>query len=295
MSSTTDAVFNPEILLKWSLESVTQSYQERDTMLYALGVGAAHGQSVVGEDLGFVYEKNLSALPTMAVVLATPTFWVADPALGIQWKKMLHGEQRLTLHRPLAASGTVTGQERVIALFDKGAEKGSVMLLERVLRDASSGDRIATIESTVLLRGNGGFGGRTGSTPTSHKIPDGRLPDLTVTMETREDQALLYRLSGDYNPLHIDPDVAHAAGFQRPILHGLCSYAIAGRVLLKQLCDNQSHRLRRLDVRFVAPVYPGETLRIDIWRESHGRAAFCVKVAERNTLVLNNGYFEYSD
>lgn len=280
--------FDPERLLHWPIAPVTQHYGVRDTILYALGAGAG-----LDEDLRFTYEEGLQALPTMAAVLACPPFWLQDPATGIVWQKVLHGEQRLSLHAPLPTAGRVVAREKVSALFDKGADKGSIMVLERSLRDETGDQLLATLETTVVLRGNGGFGGSSEGARKPHPLPVDRPADLQLDLATRPEQALLYRLSGDYNPLHADPKVATAAGFAKPILHGLCAYALAGRALLKLLCGNDAARLRQLDVRFVSPVYPGETLRTEVWLESAGRAAFRVSVVERGVVALNNGYAEY--
>ena len=167
------------------------------------------------------------------------------------------------------------------------------MLLSRRLHDAASGDLLATIGSTAFLRGDGGFGGRSDGAPKPHPMPTDRPADLTLDFATRPEQALIYRLSGDYNPLHVDPEVAVAGGFPAPILHGLCTYGIAGRAAVKGLCGGDPARLKRLDVRFSSPVYPGETLRVEIWREGAGQASLRVRVVERDLVVLQNGLVEY--
>ena len=151
---------------------------------------------------------------------------------------------------------------------------------------------IATVRQCSFLRGDGGFGGRSDGAPAPHPMPD-RPTDDVIRMRTRPEQALIYRLSGDYNPLHIDPKVAEQGGFERPILHGLATYGVAGRAVLKALCGDQPERLRRFDVRFSSPVYPGESLDIAIWREGTGRAALRARAVERDVVVLQNGYVEY--
>ena len=256
--------------------------------LYALGVGAT--------ELPFVYEDGLKALPTMAVALAYPGFIWREPRFGIDWKRVLHGETSVVIHSPLPVEGEVVGRTRFGPFFDKGADKGTVAYHTREIYHAD-GTHIATITNGTLLRGDGGWGGTSAGQPQPHPIPD-RAPDIVHTLPTAENQAMIYRLSGDYNPLHIDPAVAQAAGFARPILHGLATYGVAGRSILSALCDNQTERLKRLDVRFSSPVYPGETIRTEIWREDGdgkaGRAAFRATVAEREQLVLNNGYAEFA-
>lgn len=278
----------------WPIPDSVHTYTERDTILYALGVGAA--TSNPPEDPKFVYERGLKALPTMAVVLAGGNFWMADPAAGIDLAKMLHGEQFLRLHKPLPAVGTLVGKHAVEEIYDKGADKGAVIFLTRRLHDQATGDLVAEVAMSIFLRGNGGFGGRSEGQPKPHEVPGDRAPDASLDLVTRPEQAALYRLAGaDPNPIHIDAGMARQAGFERPILHGLCSYGVAGRALLKLLCGNDPARLRRMDLRFASPVYPGETLRTLVWREGPGRAAFQVRVVERDQLVLNNGRVEFDE
>jgi acyl dehydratase len=286
-----------ERLRAWPLAPVTQHYTVRDTVLYALGVGAGAAPDDATEpgDLQFIYEEGLVALPTMGVVLATGPFWMQDPATGIDWKRILHGEQMLSVHRPLPAQGTVVAESTVDEIYDKGADKGAVMYLTRRLYDHATGDLLVTIGSSCFMRGNGGFGGKSDGAPRPHPLPADRPADRALDLATRPEQAALYRLSGDYNPLHIDPAVARAAGFARPILHGLCSYGIVGRAILKLLCANAPARLRRLDVRFASPVFPGETIRTEVWHEGDGRAAFRALALERNVVVLNHGLAEYGE
>lgn len=285
MRRRTNAPLNPEVLLAWPFESVTERYDEKRAILYALGVGAD------SSDLTLVYERRLKALPTMAVVLAGDGNWMSDPRTGITFTHVLHGEQKLEIHKPLAGQGVIVGKTSIDGLYDKGA-KGAVLIVKRDLVDGENGEAVATIRSSAFLRADGGFGGKSEGQPAPHPVPDG-APDTAVELKTYADQALIYRLSGDYNPLHIDPAVANQAGFERPILHGLCSYGVAGRALIKSCCAGDPHRLRRLDVRFSAPVFPGETLVTEIWREAPGRAAFRVKVKERDVVALNNGRADY--
>jgi acyl dehydratase len=275
-------------------EPVIHVYSARDTMLYAVGVGVAATVADTPEDMKFVYEPMLVALPTMAAVLAQPSsFWVAEPEAGIDWHYMLHTEQFLRIHKPLAPAATVVGQTRVIDIHDKGPEKGALLLIENELRDATTKELLATCGFSALLRKNGGFGGTAAGIPVQHPAPEGG-PDFTLDLPTRPEQAFIYRLSGDYNPLHVDPAIARLAGFERPILHGLCSYGVVCRAVLKLLCDNDPARLRVLNVRFASPVYPGETLCVEVWRQGSGVAAVQARVANRDVTVISNGYVEYS-
>lgn len=284
---------NYEKVKNWPFKEVTHQYTHRDTILYAVGVGAATSNPVADEDLQFVYERKLVALPTMAVILAGTGSWVGHPDTGITLTKLLHGEQFLTIHKPLPAQGTLVGQERVDEIYDKGADKGAVLYVSRDIRNKENGDLLATVGMSIFLRADGGFGGKSEGQPKPHTIPENRAPDASLDLITRPEQAAIYRLSGDYNPLHLDPKIATAAGFEKPILHGLCSYGVAGRAIIKLLCSNDASRLRKLNVRFASPVYPGETLRTEVWNDGPGKAAFRVKVVERDLVVINNGLAEY--
>lgn len=293
-------MIDPDKLLRWLLLPTTQAYTERDSALYALGLGLARCNPATATDLRYLYEGvegGMAALPTLATVLATGAFWMQDPATGIAWKRLLHAEQRLELHRPLPAAATVVGEHSVDAIYDKGADKGALMLLSRRLYEQATGDLLATVGSTAFLRGDGGFGGRGEGAPLPHPVPADRPPDHAVEHATRPEQALLYRLSGDLNPLHADPAVARAAGFEQPILHGLCSYGIAGLAVLKTLGGDGRSRLRRLDLRFANPVFPGETLLTEIWTLAPGRAALRVRVPARadarRQIVLDHGLAEF--
>lgn len=277
---------DPDRLLGLPPRVTVHSFTERDAILYALGVGAGE------EDLPFVYEAGLKALPTMAVVLGYPGFWQKEPQYGIDWKRVLHGEQSVRLHAPLPVAGTVRSELTIDRIVDKGTDKGAVLLSSRRIYDAGTGLHLATVSQTSVLRGDGGFGGSTQGASTPYALPD-RAPDETVSLPTSKAQALIYRLSGDYNPLHVDPAVAAEAGFPRPILHGLCTFGVAGRAVLRTLCADAPERLKRFDVRFSSPVFPGETIEVDIWRESEGRAALRARARERDVVVLNNGYVEH--
>lgn len=276
-------------LLNWPFEDLEHSYSARDTMLYALGVGAG-ADPLDASDLKFVYEDGLQALPSMAVVLGYPGFWMKNPATGINWQQLLHGEQGLVIHQPLPAAGTVIGRTRVTHIVDKGAGKGALVFSQRTVTDKASGELLATLTGTTFLRADGGFGGPAGPAPAPHPLPD-RAPDASLDLATLPQAALIYRLSGDYNPLHADPKVAAGAGFPRPILHGLCTFAVASRALLRLACDNDPTKLKAMQVRFSAPVFPGETIRTEIWRDGH-IISFRCKAVERDLLVLNNGRAE---
>lgn len=276
-------------LLNWRFDPIEKSYDDKDAILYALGVGL--GSEVTDElQLRYVYEDNLVALPSMATVLGYPGFWLKDPNTGVDWKKVLHGEQFLQIHKPLPATGKVVGENRVSDLIDKGPAKGAVMFLERKLFDVASGDLLCTLSATTMLRGDGGFGGPARPVPRPHSVPNS-APEMMCDLPTLEQAALIYRLSGDRNPLHADPEVARFAGFDRPILHGLSTYGVACHAVVRTVCNYQPERLRSFDVRFSAPVYPGETIRTEMWRDGNV-VSFRARVVERDVIVLNNGRAE---
>jgi len=279
--------FDRERLLAWQIPDVRHAYTRRDTMLYALGLGL--GQDPLDPaQLRYVYDKGLQALPTMAVVLGYPGLWMADPDTGIDCARMLHGEQGLELFAPLPAAATVIGRTRVVDVIDKGVDKGAIVRTRRDVHDADSGTLLCRLTATSVLRGNGGFGGPNTPLPAPHALPQ-RAPDHVAECRTSPRAALIYRLSGDGNPLHADPAAARAAGFERPILHGLCTFGIAGTALLAHGCDHDASRLRAMRARFTAPVFPGETLRTEIWRDG-AQLSFRTTAAERGIVALNNGW-----
>jgi acyl dehydratase len=280
---------NYDQLLALNIPEVTQAYTERDAILYALGVGLGR-DPMDADELPFVYERQLKLLPTFAAVLGWPGFWVRDLDTGIDWVKVVAGEQGLVLHRPLAPRGTVIGRTCVVEIIDKGAGKGAHVYSKRELIDLASGERIATVTQTTVCRGDGGFGGPARAAPAPHPLPE-RAPDLVCDRGTRPEAALIYRLSGDPNPLHADPAVAQAAGFPRPILHGLASFGIACHGILKTLCAHDPGRLKAISGRFSAPVFPGETIRTEMWRDG-AIVSFRARVVERDVIALNNGRCE---
>jgi acyl dehydratase len=277
-------------ILNWPFKEVEQTYTTKDTILYALGLGL--GADPLDESqLDFTFEENdFKALPTMAVVLAGPGFWVREPESGIDWVKILHGEQGLKIHNPLPPEATVVATTKVTGVVDKGADKGALIYTERTLVNKATGDQLATLSSTSFARGDGGFDGPTGPTKPVHAIPE-RQADAVCDLATLPQAALIYRLSGDPNPLHASPSVAKAANFKAPILHGLCTLGVAGHAILKTMCDYDVTRFKSLDLRFSSPVYPGETIRTEMWRDGTV-VSFRSHVVERDVMVLNNGRVE---
>jgi acyl dehydratase len=276
-------------LMGWRFPPIRQTLTKKDCILYALGVGLG-ADPLDAAQLRFVYEDGLAALPTMAVVLAYPGFWAKDPATGIDWVRVVHGEQAITWHRPLPVEAELVGISRVTGIVDKGVGTGAVLYSERKISDAVTGELYATLAMSAFCRGDGGFGGPSGPSWPVHAIPE-RAPDAVCDLPTLPQQALLYRLNGDDNPLHADPAVARAAGFARPILHGLCTLGVAGHALLRSCCAYDPARMRSLALRFSAPVFPGETLRTEMWRDGT-IVSFRTRAVERDVVVLNNGRME---
>ena len=261
------------------------SYTDADSMLYALGVGMGTN-SLDENELDYVYEqgKPLKTVPTLATALVPEMFPVG---LGWDYSQILHSEQRLHLFRPLPPAADLLINQRVVDAFDRGPQRGALILLEAEGRLASDDTVIFNMGCTIMARGDGGFGGPKGKGIPPHRVPR-REPDLSCDITTREDQALLYRLTGDRNPLHADPAKARDVGFERPILHGLCTFGIACRAILKTICDYDYTLIREFDARFSAPVLPGDTITTDMWQDGDV-VSFSCSVKERDALVLRNG------
>lgn len=286
-------IYYPDILNQ-KTAARTFTYGDKDVMLYALGVGL--GQDPMNEqELPFVYEKNLKVVPTAATVLASGARAAGGPAppmpeghrqSQINFLMVVHGEQKVELHKPLPTTGTFTVEGRTIGAYDKGEGKGAVIINESVWTD-EKGEKVATLTSSTFARGDGGFGGPSEGAPEPHAVPQ-RAPDLSVDFTTREDQALLYRLNGDRNPLHSDPDSAKRSGFPRPILHGLCTYGITCRAVLQAITDFDPDQIYSHQARFSAPVFPGDTITVDMWKDGKN-ISFEARVKDRNATVIKNG------
>lgn len=277
---------NASALRDWVFDDKYQTYTDRDTMLYALSVGFG-ADPVDPRQLPFVYERDLLAVPTMAATLCHLGPWIGDPRTGVTRTKVVHGEQRMFFHAPLPPAGRLVARSRVIGVEDKGADKGALVHVERAISDADSGQPLVTIIHTSFCRADGGFGESFGDSFVPQRVPD-REPDRIDQVVTRADAALLYRLNVDRNPLHVDPEVARRAGFERPILHGLCTYGVVARVLLAQWLDFDPAALASLEVRFSSAVLPGESLRVESWRDGNV-LSFQAFVEERGKKVLDSG------
>lgn len=266
-----------------------QRLSPRDCMLFALGIGIGFRPNDPDE-LQFCFEDGLKVFPAMANVIAHPAAWMKAPELEIDWLKIVHGEQTFSIERPLQPGRSYVGSYRVSDVVDKGPHKGAFVYTKKQLRDQETDEIACTVSSTYVLRGDGGCGSTTDVPRPAFPTPE-REPDVRLSLPTLPQAALIYRLSGDYNLIHVDPSSARRAGFARPILHGLCTMGVATRALIQTYCDGQPERLRSVSVRFSAPVYPGETITTDCWR-SASLIEFRSRIAERNSVVLSNGRAE---
>ncbi|MEW5946593.1 MAG: MaoC/PaaZ C-terminal domain-containing protein [bacterium] len=261
------------------------SYSEKDVVLYALGVGAGVPPTEK-ETLMFTYENGLKALPTYGVV---PPFKSLMSVMGVPGLKfnpmmLLHGEQYLEIRKhPIPVKGTLTSKPKIAAIYDKG--KGALVLLDAVTTN-EKGEEVFFNTFSLFLRGEGGFGGESGPKPGN--IPPERPPDKVVEMKTLPQQALLYRLSGDLNPLHADPGFAAMGGFDKPILHGLCTFGHVGRAVLAEFCGNDPAKFKSIRVRFSSHVFPGETIVTEMWNEGGDTVILKAKTAERGLDVITN-------
>lgn len=277
---------NLDALLAHRIATQTVRYSARDTMLYALSVGAG---SRAGDEreLDLVYEERLRALPTLATVLAHPGQWIAAPAIGANVARLVHGEQRLELLRALPAEGEVVVDHEVRAVVDKGAGRGAIVHFEKRIAESATGRPLAVTSQALYLRDDGGCGSH-GEPPAPLPEASSGAPGFADEIRTMPTAALLYRLNGDRNPLHVDPERARRAGFDRPILHGLCTYGIAAYLLVRSLCGYEPARLVSLAARFTSPVFPGETVRIEGHRDGEW-VSFRALVPERDQFVLSHG------
>ena len=284
---------NSDALLNLAFPAIDHFISPRDCMLYALGLGLAADDPSNGSHLRFVYEKELKCFPTMPVIMGHPGKWQENPKFGITRTQVVHGEQGLRLHRPIPVGETLTAFNKITDVVDKGYGRGALVFLERDLIDKNSGDRVATITTTVFARADGGFGGPPGPKSRLEPMPSDPA-DVVLEYTIPLNAALIYRLSGDYNPLHADPDAARSAGFSRPILHGLCTFGIAARAILEAFCDYDANALVSINTRFSTPVYPGEKLQFEMWRFGQS-VLFRARVQMRDAMVLNFGRAEIKE
>jgi acyl dehydratase len=269
---------------------VPYSWTDREVMLYALGIGMGNDPMDEKELLfvneGYINKKALKVVPTFAAVCA----YGASPGnIDVNRVMVVDGGRDISFHKPLPVAAKVTADSRVAGVFDKGKDKGAVIERETVVRN-EAGEPLVTIRGSTFARGDGGFGGPSEGQAAPHQVPT-RSPDLSVDIPTRDNQALIYRLSGDRNPLHSDPEFAARAGFKRPILHGQCTYGITCRAVLQTYADYDPTAFRRHAVRFSSPVFPGETITVDMWKDGNV-VSFEARIKDRGVTVVKNGRTE---
>jgi acyl dehydratase len=269
----------PALLLNHVFPEIRHRYTKRDTILYALGVGLG-ANPTDPSDLEFLLEDRLRILPTFAVTLGSLGMWIRQPEFGADFAKLVHYEQAAKFYSPLPAEAEILARARVVNVYDRGEGKGAVVVLEREIHDANLEITYCTLKQTLLLRGDGGFGGD--PPPFQPSLIPERNPDALVSVGIDERAALLYRLSGDWNPLHVDPAAAKRGGFDKPILHGLASYAIAGVAVSRKL-GLTPDTLTSLNCRFSGVVYPGDAFDLKIWRDGQ-RGVFQAFVGDRKVL-----------
>jgi len=278
-------------LLNFRIPSVRHDISARDIAFYALTVGMGR-DALDPSELTFVDPlRGPKVLPAMVLVMAHPGFYLADPESGVDPKGVLHLEQSIEILSPIPGKGVVESRTRITDVVDKGAGKAALILAETELFN-DYGERFAVLNRTTYVRGGGGFGGSASPMQVidTVEMPD-RAPDATLDFETRPDQALLYRLNGDLNPLHSDPELARRAGFDAPILHGLCSMGIAFSAILKARGVERVDAFRSMRLRFSKPVYPGETIRTEIWDDGRFRA----RVPSRDVTIIDGGLVVFDD
>lgn len=273
-------------ILAHRFDEIRQSYTARDAILYALGVGLG-ADPLDTDELAYLLETDLRVLPSFAITLASPGMWIRDPKFGVTFRKLVHSAQATAFFNDLPPAATVRATPRIVSLCDRGPEKGAVLEIERTIEDEKTSLAYCTTRQTLLLRADGGFGGKPPDKVEAPRAPD-RAADKIVEFTTSPRAALIYRLSGDLNPLHADPEFARNAGFDRPILHGLASYGVAALVLAKAI----GRRLSSLQCRFSGIVFPGDTLEFHIWN-LEANVAFIAKSGART--VLDRGFAKFGD
>lgn len=283
-------MLDPDALMALRLGPTTCEWTRLQSMLYSMGVGVA-AQSVDERTLPFVYEKDQRALPSFATIFGMSAMPRAAQ-MGLDPVSMIHAEQEMTLHAPIPPEGKGVVSGWVDSIYDRG-DRGAVITSISELTDSATGKVLASFKGTTVAKDGGGFGGNP-PPPRQPGMEASRAPDLTVDVPTRIDQALLYRLSGDMNPLHADPAEARRVGFDDVILHGLCTYGIACNAVLKHFADHDPARMASHAMRFAAPVYPGDILTFDFWRDG-ARIDFRIRVAARDIIVVKDGRSTLND
>jgi acyl dehydratase len=276
-------ILNYDAIMAFRPADIVVNYGARECILYALGIGLGM-DPLDARQLRFVYEKDLVAFPTLAVVLGWPGR-MTDPKFGIDARMVVAAGLKVVLHRPLAAADRLISRPRIKDVVDLGEGSGAIIMATRELV-TPAGDTVATVDNSTLARKHGGFGGKLTQAPQPHAMPPG-LPQIVCDLPTPPNLALLYRLNGDENPLHVEPELARKVGFDRPILHGAASFGIAAHAVLRQI-DYRAEALLSIEARFARPVFPGDTLRTELWRDGP-RISFQCRAVGRDDFVLGNG------
>ena len=273
------------------LSTTTGEWGQDQVILYHLGIGAGMARPTDPKELEYTYEKNLKVLPSYGVI---PVFGAVGgmagvPGIQINFALVLHGEQDIEIHRPIPVRAKIESAGRIAGIYDKG--KAALIVIEVETREVG-GDKLFTNRFSIFARGEGGFGGDAG--PKAGNDAPSRAPDAVVSSPTLPHQALLYRLSGDKNPLHADPDFAKLGGFDKPILHGLCSFGIVCKAVVDELLGGDVKRVARYQVRFAGVVFPGETIETSMWREGN-KILIAAKTKERGAPVISNAAITLRD
>jgi hypothetical protein len=272
----------------WRFAVQQRSYSREDAVRFARGFGAGLPGPLAADDGRFIGSGDVKALPMIAVALADGEFWQRDPEAGLHWTQIVHAEEAITLHRPLPVAGIVAVERRIVDIYDRGVEKGAMLLEQQVLRN-EHGDAVVTIDVVTVLRGDGGFGGTSQGAPRPRPVPSDRAPDLTLDLATPSQDQPVFQLSSEF-------DVTTSLSGAKPgqlMLRGVCAFGLAGRAVLALICANEPERLRRLLVRYAGPLLTDETARIELWHTGKGRASFRMHAMERNAPVLNHCYAEF--
>lgn len=280
-------MIDPAAIRAYDFGSPEQAHRRRDSILYALGVGLGSDPCDT-DDLRFLDERSLAVLPTFAITLCSPGQWIREPALGVDFTRLVHFAQSARFLAPLAPEGAVRGTAQIVSLTDRGEGRGALLVLERGIFEAKTGQEYCRLQQTLLLRSDGGFGGE--PAPREARFAPEVTASSTYRYQTSPRAALIYRLSGDWNPLHLDPEIAREAGFPRPILHGLASYAIAG-VAVSRACGRDPVGVTHLACKFSGTVLPGDELLFEVWDDVADATRFRAKVGER--IVLDDGKIKW--
>jgi acyl dehydratase len=277
-------------LMNWKFPVVRHRYTQRDSIIYALGIGVGSRDPFNENHIRFLYEKDLVALPSMGSILCYPGNWLRDPDTGVDYNKVMNAGTKLTIIGEIPTEANLISTPKVLQIIDKGVGKGAIILSDRDVYNEDTGDLVCRVEVQTFCRADGGFGGPVTAFPKPEPLPE-TAPTTQVDFETAMNCHLIYRLNGDKNPLHIEPAFAHRAGFKTPVVHGLCTYGISSFAILDRICGFDGTRIKSIQTRYTAPVFPGDVVRTEIW-EMGSRVRFRATVPARGTTALDMGEIE---